>query len=167
MSYTEKKILIAYSGKYGTTERIAGILNVKLNGRARLTNIKRSGGHNLKAYDIIIIGSSIYRGKISKFLKNWLATNEEILLQKEIGLYLSCLETGDKANEQFLEAYPESLRNHAFVSGILGFEIILRKLNLFDRFFIGQIRNIKKTTTRLNTTEIDYFARQISKRLNH
>jgi menaquinone-dependent protoporphyrinogen oxidase len=155
------KILIAYSSKHGTTERIAGILNVKLNGAARLFNLSRGKRPDLNNYHIVVIGASIYKGRISKAIHNYLQENEEVLLTKKLGLYLSCLEQGEKAVFQFNASFPEALRKHAFVSGILGGEAILSKMNILERWIIRNSFNIKRSTTRLNNVEINTFVTKI------
>lgn len=155
------KILIAYSSKHGTTERIAGILNVKLNGSAKLCNFSRGQMPDLKNYHIIIIGASIYKGRISKALQQYLHENEKILLTKKLGIYLSCLEQGEKAVSQFNASFSEALRKHAFVSGILGGEAILSKMNIVERWIIRNSLKIKRSTTRLNNEEINNFVSKI------
>jgi menaquinone-dependent protoporphyrinogen oxidase len=155
------KILIAYTSKHGTTERIAGILNVKINGTAKLVNLSRGKKPDLKAFDIVIVGGSIYMGRINSTLRKYLAENQEILLTKHLGLYLSCLEKDETAQNQFNRAFPELLRNHSFATGLLGGEVLINKMNILERFIVSKTHNIKKSTTRLNNKGIDHFVKKI------
>ena len=57
------KTLIVFSSKYGMVERCAKIIAEKLGG-AVLENLRNNSDIKLSDYDTIIIGGSIYSGKI-------------------------------------------------------------------------------------------------------
>jgi menaquinone-dependent protoporphyrinogen oxidase len=155
------KTLIAYSSKHGATARIAGILNVKLNGTARLVNLGKEKLPDLNHYDIIIIGGSIYNGKIGRTLQKYLEQHQDVMLKKHLGIYLSCLEKDRVAESQFNQAFPAALREHAFATGILGGEVLFNKINLLERLIIGRSQNIRQSTTRINNKAIDEFVKKI------
>lgn len=54
------------------------------------------------------------------------------LLTKRVGLFICCAQE-EKAEEQFNRSFPSELKEHAFVKGLLGGEIIMRKLGFFER----------------------------------
>jgi len=57
-------ILIAYATKYGCTEKCAAVLSEKLTGKVDLCNLKGGRASDLTQYEKVIIGGSIYMGKI-------------------------------------------------------------------------------------------------------
>ena len=58
------KTLIAYATKHGSTEECARSLAGKMNSESDLLNLKEKKHVDLNAYDKIIIGGSIYAGRI-------------------------------------------------------------------------------------------------------
>ena len=60
------KTLIVYSSKHGTAEKSANILKSKLTGDVDVVNIMLFAPTNLDKYDNIILGGSIYIGKVQK-----------------------------------------------------------------------------------------------------
>jgi menaquinone-dependent protoporphyrinogen oxidase len=155
------KILIAYYSKHGTAERIAGIINVKLNGLATLANLRKVQTPDFVNFDIIILGGSIYMGIAPVNFRKLLSTNTDILLNKPLALYLSCIQNSEIAKQQFENSFPAELREHAFATGLLGGEIIYDKLNFFEKLIIKRTQNISNTTTRLKSHEIEIFTDKI------
>nr|WP_242847760.1 flavodoxin domain-containing protein [Fervidicella metallireducens] len=83
------KILIAYGTKYGCCEKCAKILSEKLNGTVDLFNLKKDENINLNEYDLVIVGGSIYAGKIRNEVMNFCRSNLDILKhKKQLFLYV-------------------------------------------------------------------------------
>ena len=98
----------------------------------------------------------LIQGKISKFCSD----NEEILLQKRIGLFLCHMCEGEKAVRQFNEAFSEKLRDHAVAKGLFGGEFNLEKMNRAERTLVGR-SGVKKSVSHLNKKAIEGFGRVI------
>ena len=58
--------LIVYSSKYGCTEKCAKLIKEKLNEEVDLVNLKNVKDIDIYKYNKVIIGGSIYIGKIQK-----------------------------------------------------------------------------------------------------
>lgn len=56
--------LIAYSTKYGCAEKCAKMISDELKDRVDLINLRKENDVDLQKYDKVIIGGSIYIGKI-------------------------------------------------------------------------------------------------------
>lgn len=83
--------LIVYSSKYGCTEQCAKILSEELKGEADLINLKNVKDINISKYDTVIIGGSIYIGKIQKEVAGFCAKNLDILKEKKLDyLFVVC-----------------------------------------------------------------------------
>ena len=63
------KTLVLYASKYGCAEDCAKRLKSRLNHESATTNLKDAKAIYLQQYDWIIIGGSIYVGKIQKEIK--------------------------------------------------------------------------------------------------
>ena len=81
------KTIIMYSSKYGCTEDCVKALKSKLNGECRLVNLKNVGAIDFQQYDWVIIGGSIYVGKIQKEVRLFCERNLKELLTKNITLF--------------------------------------------------------------------------------
>ena len=58
--------LIVYASKYGCTEKCVKLMSKKLNDKVDLINLKNINDIDLSKYDKVIIGGSIYIGRIQK-----------------------------------------------------------------------------------------------------
>lgn len=72
--------LIIYKGKYGATRQYAYWLGKEL--ALPMVSADNIGGRQLKPYDYLLIGTSVYIGKLQ--VKNWMKENEAFLAGKKI-----------------------------------------------------------------------------------
>ena len=80
---------------------------------------------DLDKFDRIIIGGSIHAGSANRKTQTFCKKNLDVLLTKELGLYICSVEKGEKGVVQFNKTYPEKLRKHAKSIGLLGYEFNL------------------------------------------
>jgi len=105
--------LIVRATKHGCTKKCANEPKNRLAGQTELVNLKKSVKIDLNDYVAIIIGGSIHAGQIQKRVKRFCSNRFDLLNQKRIGLFVCCMEEGEKATNQFNEAFPKELMNHA------------------------------------------------------
>ena len=134
------KILIAYSTKNGTVR----------------TCVERllSGLHNLEAdavdldqttpdvdqYDIVLVGASVYFGKLRPAARKFLEQNEVLLAKKSLGLFLCCGLAHDY--EYYVEkCFPQSLREVAFQTLYFGGLLKVENCSLTDRILLHSMRS--------------------------
>ncbi len=151
------KTLIVYATRHGSTEKCAKKLQDSLAGEVRILNLKKSAKINLNDFETIIIGGSIHAGKIQKKVKNFCLKNIELLKTKKIGLFICCMEEGEKAAKQLEEAFPEDLLKHALATGIFGGEFNFEKMNFIERAAIRKIAGVDKSISKIRQEEIEKF----------
>ncbi|MEA2095214.1 MAG: flavodoxin domain-containing protein [Candidatus Cloacimonadota bacterium] len=145
---------IIYMSKYGTTEKIAKIIQSKLvKDQTKIFNLKKTKSIELENYHTIIIGGSIHVGSIPKKLKQFIANNMTILLKKRIALFMICMQKGEKRDEQFTNAFPIELRKVSIANGFMGGEFCFDRMNFLERIIVKKIAG-----TSSNVSEIDYEA---------
>lgn len=156
------RTLIVYTTRHGCAEKCANKLKNGLAGEITLYNLKNSHKIDLDNYERIIIGGSIHAGKIQKKVKQFCLKNLDAFKDKKIGLYICCMEEGEKATSQFKEAFPEELINHATATGIFGGEFNFERMNFIERSIIKKIAQIEKSVSKISDDKIDQFVKQIS-----
>ena len=80
--------LIAYASKHGCTEVCAEKLSQRLGEKAELYNLKSGNAIDISQYDKVIIGSSVYVGKINKEATEFCTNNRSALENKKVGLFI-------------------------------------------------------------------------------
>jgi menaquinone-dependent protoporphyrinogen oxidase len=155
--------LIIYASKHGTTEKCSRILSTYLDGYTTIINIAREKLPELDYYDTIITGGSIHVGQIQKSIKKFCNSNETYLTEKRLGLFICHMMDGDAAVYEFETAFPEKLKEIALAKGMFGGELILNKMNVFEKFLTKRVNKIYGTASMLNEQAIREFADRINK----
>jgi menaquinone-dependent protoporphyrinogen oxidase len=153
--------IIIYASKHGCTETCAQKLKDQLPGHTDMVNVKTASIQNLDAYDTIIIGGSIHAGQIQRNIKKFCQNNLNLLMQKKVGLFICCMEEGDKAREEFNMAYPEALRRYAAATGVLGGRFDFKKMNAIERYLVKKIANVNQSVSKISEEAISRFASEI------
>jgi menaquinone-dependent protoporphyrinogen oxidase len=150
--------LIVYMTTHGCTEKATRMLMECLKDNLHIVNLEGVVDPDLSPYDKVVIGGSIHMGEIQKDLKRYCERNTETLLRKKLGLFLCCMFDGDVAKRQFMEAYPEALRNHASAIGMFGGEISLDRMNDLEKMIVKKVAKIDRDISKLNHFAIKQFA---------
>ena len=134
------KTAIVYMSKHGTTEKVVRIISDHLASQSYdVINLRINKSPDISGYDFVIIGGSIHAGMIQKRVKQFCINNAFLLMAKKVGLFLCCMEVGGKATEQFNNAYPAELREHAFYTGLMGGECLTDKMNFLERRLVRAV----------------------------
>jgi menaquinone-dependent protoporphyrinogen oxidase len=159
------KTIIIYSTKYGCVENAVNILKSKIEGLVKLINIMKEDVPQLKEYDNVILGGSIYVGKIQKKLSKFVDKNLSLLLTKRLGVFICAGEKKQEVREkELVDAFPKELFNHAICKEIFGYEIHYEKLNFLEKKMVAAVLGHKEDCTELSVEKIEKFAEMISKR---
>lgn len=164
------KTLILYATKYGATESCAKLLAQNLEGEVQIANVKQAKGIDIRKYDRVILGSSIYVGQVNKQLKEFTITNLEVLRTKETGAFLCCMEEGEAAEAQMINGFPNELLDKAKAKDYFGGEFRFNKMNFFERFAIKKITksktgssvDTKKDLSTISEAKIVDFAKRMN-----
>jgi len=157
------KIAIIYTTKHGCADKCAHTLANEIETNTAIINLELSTNINLSAFDTIIIGGSIHAGMINKKVKKFVDKYQDELANKKLGLFLCCLFEGEKALQQFHDAYPEKLRNKAIAHGLFGGELDFEKMNFVEKAIVKKVAKVESSTSRINYSNIKDFAEKIMK----
>ncbi len=152
------KSLIVYESTHGCTEKCSHRLQELLDVSPDILRLRRSGNIELKQYDTVIIGGSIHAGMMQSRVRNFCTENASELEHKKLGLFVCCMEVGEKAIEQLGNAFPEEVRKKALVTGIFGGEFDFERMNFFQRVIVRKIKGINETVSCIDDKEIIRFA---------
>ena len=156
------KSIIIYESLHGSTEKCAKLLNALLISELQIKRLQDNEDIHIDEFDTVIIGGSIHMGVVQTRIKNFIQKNHALLLEKQLGLFLCCMEEGDTAMQQFERAYPSDLREKAFAMGLFGGELNLGKMNFFEKKLTLKLTGIKSSVSKLNEEEIKKFAEKIN-----
>ncbi|MBN1273769.1 MAG: flavodoxin domain-containing protein [Candidatus Aminicenantes bacterium] len=156
------KTIIVYRSRHGCAEKSARLLEEQMKGDIVVFNLKDKPKIDIEGADAVIIGGSIHTGKIQGTVKKFCRDNLALLLQKKLGLYICCMEEGEKAQEEFETAYPEDLRSHAFVTGIFGGEFDIEKMNFVERLIIKKVAKVTSSVSKFKKEAVSKFAQDFN-----
>lgn len=138
------KTLIAYSSTLGCTEQCASRLKADLGNGVEMFRISRRRRVNLDWYETIIIGGSIHEGMIQRSVRNFCENNLDVLLKKQVGLFVCCVDPEADENELIDRAFPRKLVEHALASGFFGGELNIKKMNLLQKIMTRKAARLQK-----------------------
>jgi menaquinone-dependent protoporphyrinogen oxidase len=140
------------------------ILKSMLTGEVKQINIMKENIPSLDDFDHVIIGGSIYVGKIQKKLSKIVDKNLSILLTKRIGLFICAGERKEEVREkELVDSFPNELLEHAICKDIFGYEIHFEKLNFLEKKMVAAVLGHKNSCRELSIEKIKRFAEIISK----
>jgi menaquinone-dependent protoporphyrinogen oxidase len=157
------KTLIVYCSMYGTTEKAAHLVSQGLAGEVLVVDLKSEKNFfNLEDFDSVIIGGSIHIGEIQVTITNFMMENREILLTKNLGLFLCCWHDGFVALDQFVRAFPKEFREKSIGNGIFGGEFPISKMGFIEKQMAEYIAGVTTDTSNLDITSIMSFAKKFN-----
>jgi menaquinone-dependent protoporphyrinogen oxidase len=156
------KTLILYASGHGAVKKAATRL-AEILGETTLVDLKKERTVNLKRFDTVILGGSIYAGMIQRKVRTFMAKNEAVLLKKRLGLFLCCLFEGETAREQFEASFPPALKAHAAATGLFGGEFDYDKLNFFEKAVVQKVAGKPVSVSKLRMESIEEFAKKLTR----
>ena len=126
------KGLVIYKGRYGATKQYAMWIGQELG--LPVASADRFPVDELPKYDYLIIGSSVYIGKLE--ITKWLKKNFDVLINKKNFLFqvaASPVADKEKRERYNVQSVPAPIRIKAF---FLPGRMIIRNLSWFDRFML-------------------------------
>ncbi len=149
--------LIAYATKYGFTKTCAEILAKKLGENVDICDLSRNHPDLMK-YDKVIIGGSIYAGKIRKPVMRFCSDNLSILKVKKLGLFICGMAKEEDAQKQLDSAFPRELLEVCAAKGFFGGECNYDKMNFLEKFIMKKITGSEQSQSRVAEDNITRFA---------
>ena len=156
------KTLIVYTSKYGCTADCAAHLRANLPGEVALIDINKANDPiELEAFDTVIIGGSVYIGKVSKKLRVFCQSNVDLLCRKKVGIFLCCALAG-QVDEVLANNFPAALLEHAKTVKTFGSEARLEKMSLPDKMIIKAVTKGDFSYFRISEENMADFVRKMS-----
>ncbi len=154
--------LIVFSSKHGCTEKCAYFLAKELKDKPDIVNFKNYKDVNLSLYHKVIIGGSIYMGKIQKEVSEFCSKNLEELKEKNIGLFICGMQEGDSINTEINQNFPKELIEMATVIKHFGGEFNFSKMNFFEKLIVKIIAKISSNKSNILNDNINSFAKTMN-----
>jgi len=135
-----KKNLIVYATQYGCAEEVAKTIAAQLEGETTVLNAKTDKVKNIAEYDRIILGGSLYAGKVQKEIKDFTVAHRNEILSKPLGIFLCGIgltDTGIANSSDF--SFDQEIRQHAKIMDMVGGKLDYSKISFMDKFIINTV----------------------------
>lgn len=157
------KTILIYATKYGCAAETAQRIKAELDREIEFVNIMTDNVPSLDHYDTVILGGSIYMGRVQKKLSAYMNGQMEHLLNKKIGLFLCAGEPDEAARSRELQnAFPEALYRHAAAKDVLGYAFNFEKMHFLDKLIMRKIKGNSISTVEFFDDRISQFARALN-----
>lgn len=160
------KTLIAYATTHGCTEKISEQMKSYLGGDVSLVNLKKDPTPSPASFHRVIIGGSIHAGQIQKRVKDFCSTYLNELQEKELGLFICCMEKGETAHKQLMEAFPEALHRHAKATAFFGGEFDFGRMNFLEKMIVKKVAHVKQNVSNVDFDAVRKFSRRMDRIFN-
>lgn len=167
--------IIIYATKHNTTKECVSKLSKKLAGTVDLYQLKGGVAPDLSKYDKVIIGGSIYAGRIQKEVSEFCLQNLDELKKKKTGLFICCIFKNSEET-QLNGAFPKELLDSAAARESFGGEIRFSDMSIAERLITKMVSKVitksdgslasidmKKDVSMINDAKIDKFAKLMNK----
>jgi len=132
------KTLIVYATTYGYTKECVQKLAEKLEGDVTAVNSMTESIPSIKGFDNVIIGGSIYIGRIQKKIKEFCIANTEELSNKRLGLFLCC-GLAENLEQSMKSSFPERLLETAKVRECFGGVLRVEKMKFMHKMMTNMM----------------------------
>lgn len=150
--------LIAYATRYGCAEKCARMLSEKIKGETTLCDLSKEKNVDLTPYDAVILGGSMYMGRILAQIPAFCRKYYDTLTRKKLGLYICAMAEGEDRQKELAASFPEELRAKALAVECLGGECIIDTLKPFHKFIFTKVAKTTEDKSTLSEEAIESFA---------
>ncbi len=159
------KTLIVYESRQGYTHRCASEIASLLDGSVVIVKAKDGHKEAIEQYDLIIIGSAVYAGRIPSSIKKFYKRTMSALLQLPLAIFMCG--TGIEFKEKYYaKNYPIQLLDHALQKGWFGGVIEVDKHKNVTKFVLSRILKGEKELHVERLEEIKPFVDAIKKHID-
>jgi len=154
--------LIVYASKYGCTQKCTELLSKKLSDKVDIINLKEVNDIDISKYEKIIIGGSIYIGKIQKEVTEFCSKNLDKLKEKRIGLFICGMQEGDIINTELNQNFNSELIEIADAKECFGGEFIFDKMNFIEKLIVKKVSKVTSNKSNILEENIHKFAQAMN-----
>lgn len=156
------RTIIIYATKYGSVAHAVKLLKPQMDGEVVTVNIMEETVPDLVDFDTVILGGSIYMGKIQKKLANYVEKHLSQLLTKKVGLFICAAQELEIREKELFEAFPFELYQHAVCKEVFGYEFHFEKMNFIEKKIVRVVMGTKENCSELSEELIGEFAKTIA-----
>lgn len=154
--------LIVYASKYGCTEKCARLVSKELKDKVDIIDLKSARGIDILKYDNVIIGGSIYIGRIQKEVTEFCLKNLDKLKEKRIGLFICGMQEGETINTELNQNFNSELINIAVAKENFGGEFIFDKMNFMEKLIVKKVSKVSSNKSNILMDNIHKFAQAMN-----
>ena len=156
------KSIILYTTRYGSAAEVAKRIQKEIGADCLTCNIMKEDAPSLDQFDTVILGGSVYIGKIQKKLTSYMIANLPQLLTKKIGVYICAgAKNPEDRDKELTDVFPAELLAHAVVKNVLGYAFYFEKMKFLDRFIMKKIKGDAVSVAEYDDKSILQFAETI------
>ncbi|MGM0431895.1 MAG: flavodoxin domain-containing protein [Spirochaetota bacterium] len=156
-------ILIVYASKHGATKYCAQVVAKKLGGEYDLVDCEHERVPEPESYSEILIGFSVHAGSVQKKIRKFVKRHAALLVEKQPGLFCSCLSDDNHAIEYFHKSFPASVIQSSRAIGMFGGSVQFEKMNFIERFIMKKITKTDTSFSRISDEAMDTFVQRYKK----
>jgi len=154
------KTIIIYATKYGSAAEVAKRIKTQIGEEAQIYNILTDRVPPLDTYNTVILGGSVYIGKVQKQITEYSNIHLKELLDKNVGLFLCAGEQKtDGQIKEIQSAFPESLFQHAAAKEVLGYAYSFEKMKFFDKLIMKKMKGDSISIEKISDDRIALFVK--------
>mgnify|MGYP004443261473 CR=1 FL=1 len=154
--------LIVFSTKHGCTEKCAKLLSNELKDKIDLVNLKTAKDIDISTYDKVIIGGSIYIGRIQKEVREFCLNNLEKLKEKKVALFICGMQEGDLINTEINENFPKELIESSIIKSHFGGEYNFDNMSFFEKLTVKIVAKASSSKSNILNDNIKSFAKTLN-----
>ncbi|HHZ01235.1 MAG TPA: flavodoxin [Tissierellia bacterium] len=155
--------LIVYASKYGCAEKCAMELSKEFDGNVETVNLKENQRIDLDKFDKVIIGGSVYIGKIQKEVTDFINKNLKELLERKIGLFICGMQEGNELEKEIADNFPADLLNRAKSVKHFGGAFDFKKMNFMEKAIVKKIVKVSSDKSDIKHENIKQLAIEMQK----
>lgn len=157
------KLAILYATKYGSTrevaEEVARLAAESGVDRGRIGVFDLAGYSAMPDAPTIILGAPIYGGTVPRSVRRFLDAHLDELLERRVGIFLSCLYGEERAEQQLADNFPARLVAHSYGRYYVGGRVKVGQLRWLDKQIMKGIGGVSEDVDRIDRGEIARLAR--------
>jgi len=142
------KTLIAYGTKYGTTRKAAEEISKRLPGEVDLVNLKENKEPDVCIYDAILIGASVYGGKIQREVRSFLDKQKHNLIVRPYGLFIAA-GNNLEVERNYRVYVGKGIYDSAKIREYIGYSYDFSKMNFFEKIIVKKVAKITENTEKI------------------
>lgn len=153
------KTIIIYGSKHNFTKDMAYELKERIS--ADVVDVKEKAKINFDEYDLVIVGTPIYMGRILKSISKFINQNLEVLKKKKSAFFITGIGEPKEMTGLFEAQVNHDVFEHASVIGHFGGELRPDNAQFIMKAIVKRMLQEAKFNKEKNIDEISIFVDKI------